>query len=140
LKTSGTHPVASERLTSSVRKGARSSITVLSVDVGNGSRAYYQKDIDTLEKVQRMVTKMIKDIQHLSYEDRLKKLNLYFLVRRRKRGDLIVVFKSLNNLEYIDEEIIFNRSLTTNLRGHDCKLFKVIPRSCVAETFFQSGS
>jgi len=79
---------------------------------------------------------MIKDIQHLSYADRLKRLNLYSLVRKRKRGDLIEVFKILNNLENIDEEILFNRSSTTNLRGHD---FKVIPRSCVADTFFRPG-
>jgi len=52
---------------------------------------YNQKDIDTLEKAQRMATKMVKDVQHLSYEDRLKKLNLYNLVRRRRRGDPIEV-------------------------------------------------
>jgi hypothetical protein len=37
---------------------------------------YYQKDVDTLEKVQRRATKMVKEIQHLSYEERLKQLNL----------------------------------------------------------------
>jgi len=51
---------------------------------------------------------MVKDVQHLCYEDRLKKLNLYSLAKRRKR-DLIEVFNILSNLENIDEEIIFNR-------------------------------
>ena len=61
---------------------------------------------------------------NLSYKDRLKKLNSYSLVRGRKRRGLIQVFKILKNLENIDEEISFNRSSTTNLRGHYCKLLK----------------
>jgi len=83
---------------------------------------------------------MVTDVQHLSYEDRLKKLNLYSLVRRRKRGDLIEVFKILNNLEYIDEEILFIRSSTTNLREHNCKLFKSYSKKlCFADIFFTAG-
>jgi len=39
LKTAGTQPVVSERLNSSVKKGARTSMTDLSVGVGSGSRA-----------------------------------------------------------------------------------------------------
>jgi len=39
LKTAGTQPVESERLNSSVKKGARTSMTDFSVGVGSGSRA-----------------------------------------------------------------------------------------------------
>jgi len=39
LKTAGTQPVFSERFNSSVKKGARTSMTDLSVGVGRGSRA-----------------------------------------------------------------------------------------------------
>jgi len=39
LKTAGTQPVISERLNSSVKKGARTWMTDLSVGVGSGSRA-----------------------------------------------------------------------------------------------------
>ena len=64
---------------------------------------YYQKDTyETLENVQSRAIKMVKEIHHSSYEDRLKKLNLYSLVRRRKRGDLIEVLKILKNREKID--------------------------------------
>jgi len=38
LKTAGTQPVVSERLNSSVKRGARTSMTDLSVGVGGGSR------------------------------------------------------------------------------------------------------
>ena len=46
---------------------------------------YLQKDIDLLENVQRRATKMIPAIRKLSYENRLKHLNLFSLERRRKR-------------------------------------------------------
>ena len=32
----------------------------------------YKRDLDLLEKVQRRTTKMIKRMEHLSYEDRLR--------------------------------------------------------------------
>ena len=52
---------------------------------------YYRKDIDSLEAVQRRMTKMIQGLRNLSYKDRLKRLNLHSLERRRVRGDLIEV-------------------------------------------------
>ena len=97
---------------------------------------YYQKDIDTLEKVQRRATKLVKNIRHLSYEERLKKLQLYSLVRRKKRGDLIEVFKILNKLEDTDEEIFFERSSTMSLRGHSLKLFKSFSKKLCRKNFF----
>jgi len=70
---------------------------------------------------------MIKDIQHLSYEDMLKKLSFHSLVKRRLKCT-----KVLNNLENIDEEILFNRSSTTNLRVHNFKLFKKLFQEAVS--------
>jgi len=43
-------------------------------------------------------TKLIQEIKHLSYIDRLKYLNLPRLVYRRFRGDMIMVFKLLTNI------------------------------------------
>ena len=54
----------------------------------------YREDIDLLVCIQRRATKMIQDIEHLSYkEDRLRDLRLFSLEKRRLRGDLVAAFQ-----------------------------------------------
>ena len=50
-------------------------------------------DINLLESVQRRMTKMIHNVSHLEYPDRLKALGLHSLERRRCRGDIIVFLR-----------------------------------------------
>ena len=59
-------------------------------------------DIEALEKVQRRALRMMSDIGHLSYEDKLKRLNIQSLESRRQRGDLIQTFKYLNHINDVD--------------------------------------
>ena len=44
---------------------------------------YLKKDITCLEKVQRRATKLVKEVKHLKYEDRLRALQLFSLKYRK---------------------------------------------------------
>ena len=84
------------------------------------------KDIELLEQVQHRATKLIPEISHLPYHDRLKYLNLTTLELRRHRGDLIETFKILKGLEGIPSNSLFELN-TSVTRGNSLKLNK--PRS-----------
>ena len=80
-----------------------------------------RKDIERLEKVQARATKLIPSIRHMSYERRLKQLNLYSLEKRRIRGQLIETFKILKGIENIDHRKLFTLS-TNQTRSNGWKL------------------
>ncbi|KAJ7408726.1 hypothetical protein WISP_118868 [Willisornis vidua] len=52
----------------------------------------HRKDISLLQQVQRLATMMIRRMEHLSYEERLRELGLFSLEKKRLWDDLIVAF------------------------------------------------
>ena len=85
---------------------------------------YFKKDIDILEKTQRRATKLIPSLKHLSYEERLRKLNLMPLVQRRLRGDLTETFKFMKGVNKVHFSRFFQISRGSRTRGLDLKIFK----------------
>jgi ribonuclease P/MRP protein subunit RPP40 len=91
-------------------------------------RPHLQKDVDLIEGVHRRATKLVVGMKGMSYEERLKFLDMTTLETRRIRGDLIELFKILKGIEDVKEEQFFTREKRCT-RGHELKLIK--PSCCL---------
>ena len=85
---------------------------------------YFKKEGEKLEKVQRRATKMVQAIKHFPYPDRLKYLDLPTLVYRRRRADLLQVFRYFSGLDHYKGENIFILDRSKIMRGHSLRLMK----------------
>ena len=73
--------------------------------------------------MQRAATRWVPSLRDLSYEERLKKLQLPTLTERRERGDMIMLYKCVEGIEKIDVKDYVKPS-QSSLRGHSKKLYK----------------
>ena len=81
----------------------------------------YRKDVKLFEWVQRTTTKMIRGLETLSYEERLKELGLFRLEKGKLQEDLTVAFQYLNEAYKQEGDQLFTWSNIDRGRGNGFK-------------------
>ena len=66
-----------------------------------------KSDVQEIEKIQRRATKLISNISHLSYPDRLRYLKMDSLTFRRRRCDMIQVYRIICKIDNLDMSHFF---------------------------------
>ncbi len=80
-------------------------------------------DINHLERIQRLATRLVTGIRHLPHEERLQRLGLHFLQRRLFLAELIFAFKIFTGLLDVNPNLF---SLLPARRGHRGHPYKVL--------------
>ena len=93
-------------------------------------------DKDRVERVQRRATRLVPELKSLPYEERLKRLKLPSLSYRRRRGDMIQMFKIMSGMDRINPLDLFQLAPETSTRGHKWKVFKPRAAKEVRRSFF----
>lgn len=84
---------------------------------------YYKSDIECIEKVQRRFTRWLPGFKSLTYNQRLKRLNLPSLELRRLHADLVMCYKIVFGLVKLSFTDFFAFRPVTVTRGHQYKLY-----------------
>ena len=90
-----------------------------------------------VENVQRRATKMLGHLKDLPYPERLRRLKLLCLEQRRKRGDVIEVYKYLHGFYKVSRPDFHTaRNVMRSTRGNSLKLQKPRHRLNVRGNYF----
>ncbi len=93
-------------------------------------------DMAKIENVQRLATKLVPALRAFPYEVRLVILGLFFMKRRRLRGDLKWVFKILKGKVRLDPNNLFTLRSTCKRRGQALTVLKpIVLRAAQANSF-----
>ncbi len=81
-------------------------------------------DINHLERIKRLTTRLVTGMCHLLYEERLQRLGLHSLQRRRLQDNLFTAFKIFKGPLDIDPNLFFLPPARRGLRGHPFKILQ----------------
>ena len=79
---------------------------------------------------------MIRGMEHLSYEERLREMGLFSLEKRRLWGDLIAAFQNVRGTYKKAGERLFTSACSDRKRGSGFELKEVLFRSDTRKNFF----
>jgi len=92
--------------------------------------------MDEFEQVQRRATKMSRELEYLSYEDRLRELGPFIPEKRRLWGDLRAAFQYLKGVYRKYGEGLITRVCSDSKRGNGCKVKEGRFRLDIRKKFF----
>jgi hypothetical protein len=99
------------------------------------ARPCYSSYLSRLESCQRRLTRWCQPLRHLSYQERLFRLNLPTVELRLIRGDMIMLYQIFNHLIDVNPSDFFCFA-TNQTRGHDFKLLGSVSHLNVRHRFF----
>ena len=88
------------------------------------------RDMDAVERVHRRFTKCFSGLRSMSFDDRLKYLNVPSLELKRLHADLFLCYKIVSGLAKVQSGLFFVT------RGYKYKLYRRNNNVCMRSTFF----